>query len=115
MPHTDRPELIDLVLRETATGTASTPHVSVLVAAALLAASSPDLLAEATQAATTTADRQFVAIAAAYLDGDDDRVDTLSRDHLLDHSSRPLLDWILDRSPAHTNTHEPTNKQGAPS
>lgn len=111
MPDTDRTELIDQLLRETATGATSTPRVSVLVAAALLAASSPDLLAEATQVATTTADRQFVAIAAAHLDGDRDRVDTLSRDHLLDHPSRPLLAWIVEHSHAHTN--EPTNQQGA--
>ena len=68
------------------------------MAAALLAASSPDLLAEATQAATTTADRQFVAIAFAHLAGDHERVDALARDHLLDHASRPLLVWIVNQS-----------------
>jgi hypothetical protein len=102
MPHTDRHELIDQLIRETAPGAATSPRVSVLVVAALLAASSPDLLTEAMQSATTTADRQFVAIAAAHLTGDHDRVDALARDHLLDHPPRPVLAWIVDHSPATT-------------
>lgn len=111
MPDTDRTELIDQVMRETAAGATTTTRVSVLVAAALLAAWSSDPLVEAMQSATTTADRQFVAIAASYLDGDHDRVRALARDHLLDHPSRPLLAWIVDHSPVHTA--EPTNEPGA--
>ena len=103
MPDTDRQALIDRLLRETSAGTTTRPDVSVLVVAALLAASSPDLLAEATQAASTTADRQFVAIAVAHLAGDHDRVDALARDHLLDHAPRPVLAWIVDRSHASTD------------
>jgi hypothetical protein len=110
MPDTDRTELIDQLMRETDAGATTTPSVSVVVAAALLAALFPDLLAQAMQSATTTADRQFVAIAAAHLAGDHDRVEALARDHLLDHPSRPLLAWIVDRSRAHTD--EPTNEQG---
>jgi hypothetical protein len=105
MPATDHQELVDQLIRETSAGSAARPDISVLVAAALLAASSRDLLAEAMQAASTTADRQFVAIAVAHLAGDHDRVDALARDHLLDHPSRPVLAWIVNRS--HATTNEP--------
>jgi hypothetical protein len=107
MPATDRQELIDQLIRELSAAVAATPCVPVLVAAALLAASSPDLLAEAMQVATTTADRQFVAIAIAHLAGDHDRVDALARDHLLDHPSRPVLVWIVNHS------HASSNERGA--
>ena len=105
MPTTVHHGLIDPLRREIAAETPASAGVSVLVAAAILAASSPDLLAEATRAAATTADRQFVAIAAAHVAGDHDRVDALARDHLLDHAARPLLVWILDRSHATTTIH----------
>ena len=42
----------------------------------------------------TTRDRQLVAIAAAHLDGDHDRVHTLARDHLADHPDHLLVAWI---------------------
>lgn len=100
MSSTDRHALAGQLILELTAGTSARPDVSVLVAAALLSASSSDLLAEAMQAATTTADRQFVAIAVAHLAGDHDRVDVLARDHLLDHASRPVLVWIVDRSQA---------------
>jgi hypothetical protein len=104
MPDTDRQELIDQLIRETGGRASGRPEIPVLVAAALLAASSPDLLAEATQAATTTADRQFVAIAVAHLAGEHGRVEALARDHLIDHPSRPVLAWIVARS--RTSTHD---------
>jgi hypothetical protein len=98
MPIADRNELIDQLIREMSDGATARPDVSVLVAAALLAASSADLLAEAMHAAATTADRHFVAIAVAHRAGDHDLVDALARDHLLDHPPRPVLVWILDHS-----------------
>jgi len=103
MPDTDRGELVHQLIRETSAGIDARPDVSVLVAAALLADSSRDLLADAMQAAATTADRQFVAIAAAHLAGDHDRVDALARDHLVDHAPRPVLVWIVGRSRARTS------------
>lgn len=103
MPDTGQRELIDQLLRETSADSDARPDISVLVAAALLADSSRDLLVDAMQAAATTADRQFVAIAAAHLAGDHDRVDALARDHLLDHAARPVLVWIVSRSRARTN------------
>jgi hypothetical protein len=51
-------------------------------------------LAEAAGQASTTRDRQLVAIATAHLDGDDDRLDALVRDHLADHPDNVLAAWI---------------------
>lgn len=119
MPANRRRDLIDQLIHETTAEVGARPEVAVLVAAALLAASSPDLLTEATRAARTTADRQFVAIAGAHLAGDHDRVEALARDHLLDHPPRPLLAWILDhrhvpaREPTTEPTTEPATEQGA--
>jgi hypothetical protein len=98
MPDTDRQELIEQLVHEASAGGTASQCVSVLVGAALLASSSSDLLAEAMRAAITTADRQFVAIAAAYLAGDHGRVDALTRDHLLDHPARPVLAWMANHS-----------------
>jgi hypothetical protein len=67
---------------------------AVLVAAALIAADWPQLLDRATAAAAGTRDRQLVAIAAAYLRGDDDRTQLLARDHLADHPDAVLVAHI---------------------
>ena len=75
-------------LREAA-GTSSDP--TVLVAAALTAPDWSELLTRASSAATCTRDRQLVAIATAHLDGDDDRVLLLARDHLADHPGSLLV------------------------
>jgi hypothetical protein len=98
MPDTDHQELIEQLVVEARAGGPASDCVSVLVGVALLAASTSDPLAEAMRAAVTTADRQFVAIAAAHLAGDHGRVDALTRDHLLDHPARPLLTWIVNHS-----------------
>jgi hypothetical protein len=52
------------------------------------------LLARANAAATTSRERQLVAIAAAHLRGERDRVDALARDHLADHPGDVLVAWI---------------------
>jgi|tagenome__1003787_1003787.scaffolds.fasta_scaffold18942214_2 hypothetical protein len=54
------------------------------------------LLVRAAEAATTTRERQLVAIAAAYMDGDTDRVDVLAREHLSDHPGHLLVALIAD-------------------
>jgi hypothetical protein len=69
-----------------------------LVTAALLD-TDPDLLARATVSAATTRDRQVVAIAAAHLAGDTDRVDALARDHLVDYPDSILVAWIAAAGP----------------
>jgi hypothetical protein len=70
-----------------------------LVAAALADPTARELLTRATELASSTRDRQLTAIAAAHLDGDTDRVNTLARDHLADHPDSLLVAWIAASSP----------------
>lgn len=71
----------------------------ILVAAALFAAAGRDeLLAHARALATSTRDRQLVAIATAHLDGEPHLVDALARDHLVDHPDNVLVAWIAGAS-----------------
>ena len=75
----------------------------ILVAAALFAPRgvAPDgyrLLVRAERVASTTRDRQLVAIAAAHHRGDRELVDALARDHLVDHPGNVLVAWIADAS-----------------
>jgi hypothetical protein len=65
-----------------------------LVAAALYSPDAQPLLDRAAEIATTTRDRQLVAIAAAHLRGERDVVDALARDHLVDHPDSVLAAWI---------------------
>ena len=65
-----------------------------LVAAALIDPTAPALLRRALESATSTRDRQVVAIAAAHLAGERDRVDALARDHLVDHPESIVVAWI---------------------
>jgi hypothetical protein len=83
--------------------TSDTP--ALLVAAALTSGDSDGLLlARATTHATTTRDRQLVAVAAADLEGDHDLFDALIRDHLADHPDNVLAAWIAT---IHTQRHIP--------
>lgn len=66
----------------------------VLTAAALLDPADPDLLQRADTAARRPRDRQVVALAAAHLAGDHDRLTALAREHLLDHPDSVLAAWI---------------------
>ena len=78
---------------------------ALLVAAALVSGHSDGLLlARATTHATTTRDRQLVAVAAAHLEGDHDLFDALIRDHLADHPDNVLAAWIASR---HAQGHIP--------
>lgn len=80
----------------------------ILVAAALVApAGGCGLLARADGIASTTRDRQLVAIAAAHLRGDRELVDALAREHLVDHPDSVLVAWIADAS-----HHQSTRKEG---
>lgn len=60
----------------------------------LLVAAALRLLDRAATVAVTTRDRQLVAIAAAHLAGDADRVQVLARDHLADHPDNLLVAWL---------------------
>jgi hypothetical protein len=100
MRDADRRELIRQLIQEMTddeapAGSAASSELTVSIAAALLAESSEKLLVDAERLASSTQDRQFVAIAAAFVAGDHDRVDALARDHLLDHPSGPVLGWIV--------------------
>lgn len=79
----------------------------VLVAAALIEPQRPVLLHRAAALARSTRDRQLVAIAAAYLAGDDDRVDALARDHLVDHPDHLLVAWIAGGAGDSTRSRRP--------
>jgi hypothetical protein len=70
----------------------------ILVAAALFAPHADRLLVRAERLASTTRDRQLVAIAAAHHRGDRELVDALARDHLVDHPDNVLVAWIADAS-----------------
>ena len=80
--------------------------VTTMVAAAMFAPVPGDLLQRAAGVATTTRDRQVVAIAVAHVAGDLDRVDALARDHLGDHPDSVLVAWIS----AHTHPELPIRK-----
>ena len=70
-----------------------------LVAAALFAAAGGDeLLARAAALATSTRDRQLVAIATAHVSGERRLVDALARDHLVDHPDNGRVAWIAGAS-----------------
>ena len=56
------------------------------------------LLVRAGRLASTTRDRQLVAIAVAHNRGDRELVDALARDHLVDHPDNVLVAWIADAS-----------------
>ena len=79
----------------------------VLVAAALIDPTAYHLLVRATGLAVTTRDRQLVAVAAAHLAGDRDRVDALARDHLADHPDSVVVAWIAATSRASVRTAPP--------
>jgi hypothetical protein len=70
---------------------------SILVAAALLTGQ-PDLLVRAARHATTTRERQLVALADTHLRGDTDRLDVLLREHLAEHPDNSLAAWIGQRT-----------------
>lgn len=80
--------------------------VTTLVAAAFFAADSTDLLQRAAAFATTTHDRQVVAIAMAHVAGDIDLVDALARDHLTDHPTSVLVAWITAHSNPNINSRK---------
>src|SRR4051794_40473177 len=77
----------------------------ILVAAAVFAPQGERLLIRAEKLASTTRDRQLVAIATAHHRGDRELVDALARDHLVDHPDNVLVAWIADAS-RHQSSHK---------
>jgi hypothetical protein len=66
----------------------------VVITMAALLERDPSRLARAEVLATSSRDRQVVAIAAAYLAGDRDRVDVMAREHLVDYPKSLIVAWI---------------------
>lgn len=75
---------------------ATSTSPSLLVAAALLTGDA-DPLVRANDLATTTRERQLVALARAQARGDIDLLDALVRDHLAEHPDHRLAAWIAGR------------------
>jgi hypothetical protein len=88
----DHPDAPAEILRFAEDST-STP---LLVAAALLAGD-PDLLTKSAGLASTTRDRQLVALADAHLRSNGDLLHVLVRDHLSEHPDNLLAAWIAAR------------------
>lgn len=65
-----------------------------LIVAATLVAREPALLSRAAQHATTSRERQLVALAATSLRGDGDLLEVLVREHLIEHPDSLLAAWI---------------------
>ena len=65
-----------------------------LVVAALTHPTEAGLLVRALRLASSARDRQVVAIASAFLAGENDRVQALAREHLLDHPDSVLVAWL---------------------
>ncbi len=84
---------------------------AILVAAALFAPDGEALLGRAGSLATTTRERQLVAIAGAHLRGERDLVDALARDHLVDHPDNVLVAWIADASHRTPSPPHPSQEQ----
>ena len=76
-----------------------------LVAAAVLTGSA-EHLERARAIASTTRDRQVVALAGAYVAGETDRLGALVRDHLVEHPDHLLAAWIAGR-PAPNRGEQP--------
>jgi hypothetical protein len=81
---------------------------ALLVAASLVSDAPDALLSRASASATTTRDRQLVAIATAHLRDDVDLLDALVRDHLTDHPDNLLVAWIAAQ---HTPTGRPAGQR----
>lgn len=82
-----------------------------LVVAALFAPDGNDLLVLAGRFATTTRERQTVAIASAHLRGDDQLVDALARDHLIEHPDNVLVAWIAGAGARSSQTDHTPSKE----
>src|SRR4051812_50114896 len=81
---------------------ADTIDTPILITMAALLERRSDRLDRAAALATTSRDRQVVAIARAHVQQDRELVDALARDHLADYPATLLVSWMasdaLDRS-----------------
>src|SRR6476469_5116553 len=96
----------DAAIRASVEASQTSDDPLILVAAALFAPPGDRLLVRAEKLASTTRDRQVVAIAVAHQRGDRELVDALSRDHLVDHPDNLLVAWIADASHRQSSNKE---------
>jgi hypothetical protein len=73
---------------------ADTIDNAIVIAVAALLEQHPTRLDRARELATTSRDRQVVAIARAHLGEESDLVDALARDHLVDYPDSLIVAWI---------------------
>ncbi len=73
---------------------ADTTKSAVVITMAALLERLPGRLQRALAAASTTRDRHVVEIARAHLDGNNELVDALARDHLVDYPDSLIVAWI---------------------
>lgn len=74
----------------------------VVITMAALVEGSPARLGRALALAARTRDRQLVTIARAHLEGDDELVDALARDHMVDYPDSLIVSWIASEGAART-------------
>lgn len=82
---------------------ADTIDAPILLTMAALLERRPDRLDRAASMATTTRDRQVVAIARAHLEQDAELVDALARDHLVDYPDSLIVAWIASDAAGRTD------------
>lgn len=86
--------------------TVDTSNVAVVIVMAALLERDTDRLDRARTVAVTSRDRQVVEIARAHLDGRNELVDVLARDHLVDHPDSLIVAWIAADSDVRTRQEE---------
>jgi hypothetical protein len=79
----------------------TTAHPTVIAVAAVLQRD-PDRIGRALGVATSSRDRQVVAIAEAHLRGNHQLVDALARDHLSEHPDSFIVAWIASEATSRT-------------
>ncbi len=105
------PSAVSQVLR--ASETSGSPA---LLVAAALAGERRELLDTAEALATSSRDRQLVALARAHLGGETDRLDALVRDHLSEYPDHLLASWIAGRpTPSQVPPTPTTSPEDTPS
>ena len=96
------PCAISSILRQ-----AETSESAVVLAMAALLERLPDRLDRARDVAATNRDRQVVELARAHLDGRNELVDALARDHLADHPDSLIVAWIASDAAGRSRGHDP--------
>ena len=85
---------------------ADTSDDPLVITMAALVEGHPERLDRAVSVATTTRDRQVVAIARAHLDGNDELVDAFAREHLADYPDSLIVAWIASGGVARARRRE---------